>query len=47
MKRKRIVLDVSPKLHTDIKKRAADQQISMKQFVIGAIIKRIMEEDHS
>lgn len=42
MKKKRIVIDVHEKLHQDIKRIAAEQEQTMKDFLIELIIKQLL-----
>ena len=44
-KRKRLVLDVTPDEHKDIKINAAKRHITIRQWVLRAIARLIVEEE--
>lgn len=41
---KRLILDVSREEHAEIKARAALRNVTMRQYIMEAILKRILEE---
>ena len=43
---KRIVLDVGIYMHTEIKSRAARKNISMKAYILRAVMDAIRKEDN-
>lgn len=42
---KRILCEVDARMHADLKRRAALCNMTMKQYIINALIKRMLEED--
>lgn len=45
--KKRIVLEVSERFHEDIKKRSKNAHVTVKAYVLNALIKHIKEEYES
>ena len=42
---KRILCEVDARMHADLKRRSALCGMTMKQYIINALIKRMLEED--
>lgn len=43
-KRKRIIIDVLPEIHYEIKSRAAFRGLSIKAYVTGAILEQMKKD---
>ena len=46
-KRRRIVVDVSEKFHNEIKKRAQEEYMTMKGYILRALVNQVWKDkDH-
>jgi len=46
VKKKTLILETTALLHSQIKQRAAVRNISIKKWVLQAIIEKMKQEDH-